>query len=122
MKLVLLDQGLAPRAATLLRSEGWEALHVSEVGLHRAEDLEILEFARQRGMVCVTLDHDFHTHLALSLSGSPSVIFVRVAGLDAYQQVVLIKAVWEVCGEAIAEGAAVSTDGTTVRLHKLPLK
>ena len=122
MRRVLLDQGLAPRAAALLRSEGWEALHVSETGLDRADDPEILEFARQRGMACVTLDHDFHAHLALSLSGSPSVIFVRIEGLSAERQAELIKRVWGVCGDAIAEGAAVYTDGITVRLHRLPLK
>ncbi len=74
MRRVLLDQGLAPRTALLLRSEGWEALHVSEAGLDRAEHLDILEFARQRGMACVTLDHDFHSHLALALSAGPSVV------------------------------------------------
>ncbi len=73
-------------------------------------------------MTCVTLDHDFHAHLALSLAGNPSVIFVRIEGLSAERQAELIKAVWEVCREAIAEGAAVSTDGVTVRLHRLPLK
>ena len=122
MKRVLLDQGLAPRTAALLRSEGWEALHVSEAGLDRADDPEILGFARQRGMTCVTLDHDFHAHLALCLSGSPSVVFVRIEGLSAERQAELIKAVWEACGDAIAEGAAVSTDGVTVRLHRLPLR
>jgi predicted nuclease of predicted toxin-antitoxin system len=122
VKRVLLDQGLAPRAAALLRSEGWEAAHVAEVGLDRASDPEILEFARQRNMTCVTLDHDFHAHLALSLSESPSVVFVRIEGLTAERQAELIKAVWQVCGEAIAEGAAVSTDGVAVRLHRLPLK
>jgi predicted nuclease of predicted toxin-antitoxin system len=122
MNRVLLDQGLAPRAAALLRSQGWEAVHVSEAGLDRADDPEILEFARQRGMTCVTLDHDFHTHLALSLAGSPSVVFVRVEGLSAPRQAELINAVWDVCGEAIIEGAAVSTDGVAVRVHRLPLK
>jgi len=122
MKRVLLDQGLAPRVAVLLRAEGWEAVHVSEAGLDRAGDPEILEFARQRAMTCVTLDHDFHSHLALSLSGSPSVILLRIQGLTAKQQAGLIKAVWDVCGQAIAEGAAVSADGIAVRLHKLPLK
>jgi len=59
MKRVLLDQRLAPRAAALLRSEGWEAVHVSvsEAGLDRADDPEILGVARQRGMACVTLAH-----------------------------------------------------------------
>ena len=83
MRKVLLDQGLAPRAAILLRAEGWEALHVGEAGLNRADDSDILEFARQRGMACVTLDHDFHTHLALALSAGPSVVMVRLEGLGA---------------------------------------
>jgi hypothetical protein len=33
-----------------------------------------------------------------------------------------VKAVWEACGEAIEEGAAVSTDGVAVRFRRLPLR
>ena len=83
---------------------------------------EILAFARERQMTCVTLDHDFHTHLAVSRAEGPSVIFVRVEGLGAEQQARLIAAVWAVCEEAISSGAAISTDGVNVRLHRLPLK
>lgn len=57
MKRVLLDQGLAPSAAVRLRAEGWDALHVIEVGLDRADDVEILNFARRDGRTCVTFDH-----------------------------------------------------------------
>ena len=105
---VLLDQGLAPRAAALLRQAGWDALHAGEVGLERAEDAEILDFALRDGRTCVTLDHDFHIHLALSRAGKPSVILLRVQGLAAEGQAQLIRSVYEVCEEAIAEGAAVS--------------
>ena len=122
MKRVLLDQRLAPGAALILRDEGWGAIHVSEIGLDRADDLDILEYARQQGLACVTLDHDFHAHLAIASSGNPSVILVRAEGLSAPQQAELVKRVWEVCGDSINEGAAVSTDGLTVRVHKLPLK
>jgi predicted nuclease of predicted toxin-antitoxin system len=73
-------------------------------------------------MTCITLDHDFHTHLALSLAESPSVVFVRVEGLNSQRQAELIDAVWEVCSEAIAAGAAISTDGVAVRIRRLPLK
>ena len=65
MNRVLLDQGLAPRTVALLRSDGWEALHVSEAGLERADDADILDFGRQHSMACITLDHDFHAYLAL---------------------------------------------------------
>jgi predicted nuclease of predicted toxin-antitoxin system len=69
MKRVLLDQGLAPHAAAILRRYGLDAVHVSEIGMQQAEDLQILERARSDERVCVTLDHDFHAHLALTGNG-----------------------------------------------------
>jgi predicted nuclease of predicted toxin-antitoxin system len=119
---VLLDQGLAPRAAALLRQAGWDALHASEAGLERAEDSEILDFARRNGGACITLDHDFHVHLALSRAGKPSVVLLRVQGLAAQGQADLIRAVYEVCAEAIVECAAVSADHSSIRIRRLPLR
>ena len=119
---VLLDQGLAPGAAELLRTKGWFAIHVFEAGMERADDLAIIEHARVNEMVCVTLDHDFHSHLATSFADSPSVVFLRVEGLDATHQAELIEHIWDVCGDAIAEGAAVSCNGKSIRVKKLPLR
>ena len=119
---VLLDQGLAPRTAALLRLAGWDALHASEVGLERAEDSEILDFAQHDSRTCITLDHDFHVHLALSRAGKPSVILLRVQGLAAEGQAQLIRLVYEVCADAVAEGAAVSADESSIRIRRLPLR
>jgi predicted nuclease of predicted toxin-antitoxin system len=83
MKRILLDQGLAPHAAAILRRNGLDAAHVSEIGMERAEDIQIMEKARIDERVCVTLDHDFHAHLAMTGHGRPSVILLRVQGLDA---------------------------------------
>ena len=41
MKRILLDQGMSPAAATVLCAEGWDAVHVADCGMHRAEDLDI---------------------------------------------------------------------------------
>jgi predicted nuclease of predicted toxin-antitoxin system len=95
---VLLDQGLAPSAAQTLRKTGWIASHVSELGMDRADDSTILEYARQRGMACVTLGHDFHAHLAMASSGSPSVVLIRIEGLSGARQAELIQRVWKYCG------------------------
>jgi predicted nuclease of predicted toxin-antitoxin system len=43
MHRLLLDQGLAPRAAAILRQHGLDAVHVSEIGMEQAEDIHILE-------------------------------------------------------------------------------
>ncbi len=42
MRRVLLDQGLPPRAAAFLRDEGWDVIHVREIGMNEAEDEPIL--------------------------------------------------------------------------------
>lgn len=122
MKRILLDQGLAPRAATILRQHGWDAVHVSEIGMDQAEDIQIMEKARTDDRVCVTLDHDFHAHLALTGQGRPSVILLRVEGLDAQGQAELIRSVCVQCEEALTKGAAVSADRESVRVRRLPLR
>jgi predicted nuclease of predicted toxin-antitoxin system len=106
----LLDQGLAPHAAAILRRHGTDAVHVSDIGMERAEDVFILEKARDDERVCVTLDHDFHAHLAIAGHGRPSVILLRVQGLDAQGQADLIRLVYIRCEDALSEGAAVSAD------------
>lgn len=119
---ILLDQGLAPRAATLLAERGINAVHVSEIGLAEAQDAEILESARGLGRVCVTLDHDFHTHLAIAGHGCPSVILLRVEGLSAQGQADLIASICLQFETALMQGAAISADGLSVRVRRLPLR
>jgi len=108
MRRVLLDQGLAPRAASILREDGWDAVHVFEIGMQSAADLEILDAARNSERICVTLDHDFHAHLAVARAGRPSVVLLRVQSLDAPAQAELIRSVWNFCEDALNEGAAVT--------------
>jgi predicted nuclease of predicted toxin-antitoxin system len=83
MKRILLDQGLASHAAAILRRNGSDAAHVSEIGMERAEDIQIMEKARIDERVGVALDHDFHAHLAMTGHGRPSVVLLRAQGLDA---------------------------------------
>jgi predicted nuclease of predicted toxin-antitoxin system len=119
---VLLDQGLAPGTAAILRDEGWDAVHVADIGMQTADDVSILDVARSSDRICITLDHDFHAHLALTRSGGPSVVLLRVQGLDSTGQASLIRVVCEACADALLAGAAVSADASTVRIRRLPLK
>jgi predicted nuclease of predicted toxin-antitoxin system len=90
--------------------------------MERAEDIQILEKARNDGRVCVTLDHDFHAHLAVSGHGRPSVVLLRVQGLDAQGQADLIRSVCLHCETALSSGAAVSADRESIRIRRLPLR
>jgi predicted nuclease of predicted toxin-antitoxin system len=65
MRLVL-DQGVPNDTAALLRSLGYDCVHVSELGMSKAADDEILALSLARNAVVVTLDADFHAILAVS--------------------------------------------------------
>jgi len=51
VKRILLDQGLPRSTAALLSQDGWDVIHVSEIGMGRAGDTEILQRARTRARV-----------------------------------------------------------------------
>ena len=122
MKRILLDQGLPPDAASILRAEGWDALHVREVGMSRAADQEILAFARTDDRVCVTLDRDFHAHIALDHAHSPSVLLLRWQGLDATALVDVLKKIWPRIEESLADRVAITATESALRIRRLPIR
>ncbi len=122
MKGLLLDQGL-PRSTTgLLVESGFAALHAADVGLSRASDPEILQYARVRDLIVVTLDADFHMLLASAGAASPSVIRLRRQRLKAKEAASVIKAVLELGHEILDSGAVASATKTFVRFKRLPLR
>ncbi len=119
---LLLDQGL-PRSTVLqLRNVGVEAAHVGDRGLSRTTDSEILAIGRQEERVIVTLDADFHAVLALSGDPRPSVIRIRIEGLQAKALATLLAHVLEICDDDLGKGAVISVTEGDVRVRKLPLR
>ena len=120
LKLVL-DQGVPADAATLFRQLGYECLHVSEAGMSRAGDEEILAFAAERGAVVVTLDADFHALVAVKKSTGPSVIRLRREGCRAEALVGMVEPVLRRYREELAGGSLISIKEGRVMCHRLPI-
>ena len=120
MKL-LLDQGLPRSAAALLRNAGVDTVHTGEIGYATADDVAIIEWARQEKRVIVTLDADFHSLLALSGAASPSVIRIRIERLRAEALMELIQRVLSDWSSELAEGAALTVQPDRIRFRRLPL-
>lgn len=121
MKRLLLDQGLPRSTGALLAQAGWDVTHVSEIGMSRADDIDILQRARTDERVCVTLDADFHALLATSGERGPSVLRVRKEGLDAGALAALLQAVWPGIELALADGAMVTVTDRSIRVRRLPI-
>lgn len=120
MKL-LLDQGLPRSAATLLRDAGIDTIHVGEIGMSAAEDIEIIQKSKEEGRVVATLDADFHTLLALDEATSPSVIRIRIERLRAQPLTDLLLTVISECEADLNQGSAVTVEPNRIRIRRLPL-
>lgn len=118
---VLLDQGIPHSTAKHLQNAGWDAVHTVDVDMSRATDREIIDYALQHNRICITLDSDFHTILAVNGMSSPSVIRVRQEGLRSVDMAELLKQVWLKIAPQLEAGALVTITDEAIRIRKLPV-
>jgi len=117
----LLDQGVPRSTVRHLATAGIAAEHVGDVGLATATDDVILEEARNRNAMVITLDADFHRLLATARATSPSVVRVRIEGLKGDQLADILVRVLSVADAELAVGAVVSVTESRIRIRRLPI-
>jgi predicted nuclease of predicted toxin-antitoxin system len=121
MKL-LLNQGLPPLTAELLREKGVDAIHVSEIGLSRAEDFRIIELAQTTDRIIITLDADYHASIALTSATSPSIIWIRVVNLRGLEYMEIIIPILNEYKEMLINGVLITIRADrTIRTRLLPI-
>jgi predicted nuclease of predicted toxin-antitoxin system len=113
---------LSPRVAEALRTAGFEAIHVVDLGLVTVSDDEIFDRAAAGGLTVVTADSDFGMLLALRQATSPSVVHLRhVAELTPEDHVALLGANLPQIADDHDRGAIVSLSPTRLALRDLPI-
>ena len=89
MKL-LFDQNLSPKL-TLNFDEYFEDVkHVQDLGLDRAEDDEILQYARSNSFTIVTKDSDFGDLISI-FGFPPKIIWIRRGNCSIKEIITLLK-------------------------------
>jgi predicted nuclease of predicted toxin-antitoxin system len=121
MTRLLLDQGIPLSAEEHLQTLGFDAIHVHNLGMSRATDRVILEYAKTDCRTVITLDADFHTILAVENESAPSVIRIRREGLRGNEIAQLLQRLWPLIRPKIENGAMATITEKTVRIRKLPL-
>jgi predicted nuclease of predicted toxin-antitoxin system len=118
----LLDMGISPAAAALLRSQGADAVHLDERGLSRLVDSATLDLARAERRILVTHDLEFGEFVAAAGTQLPSVITFRLRDMrpehvnrDLLQLLTRHEAVLE-------RGAFVTVTEGRIRIRSLPLR
>lgn len=118
----LVDQSLSAKIVAVLADAGYEATHVTQVGLGATSDAVILRAAADSRSVVLTADVDFGTLLALSGESGPSVMTLRSSDhLAPDEQAALVLAAIMTIGEQIEEGAIATVTSERIRLRTLPI-
>jgi len=121
LKKLLLDQGLPRSAGVILSQRGWDAVHVGDIGMAAATDVEILGYAEQEMRVVVTLDADFHALLAVSAASAPSVVRIRIERLKGLALADLLEKIWSLAQDDLSRGAMVTVTERSLRIKRLPV-
>ena len=88
MKLLLFDQNISPRLLDRLADIYPESVHVSTLGLGKATDSEIWQYAHDHDYMIVTKDADF-SELGIVKGFPPKIIWIR-RGNCSTQEIELI--------------------------------
>lgn len=77
MASFVIDAQLPPQFAQNLRAMGYDAIHVVEIKLHAAPDLEIAAEAERRSAILVSKDEDFAELSTRGVVGCP-ILWIRI--------------------------------------------
>lgn len=109
----LADMGADIRVVEWLRSNGHDAKHLREEGLHRIPNGEIFTRAIHEGRIILTFDLDFGEILALSKGRKASVVLFRLHNTRTPHLICRLSS-------ALEEGAVVVVEESRHRVRTLP--
>ena len=120
MKFVV-DMNLSPALCLVLKTEGWDVVHWSDVGDPRATDTELMIWAAQQGRIVLTHDLDLGSLLAATQAEEPSVVQVRIQDVLPDRLAPLLIPVLKQYEAELNVGALIIVDPSKSRVRILPL-
>ncbi len=117
----LADMGVDQRIVDWLRTQGHDAVHLREQGLHRAVDAEIFAKAIAEVRIVLTFDLDFGEILALAGAAVANVILFRLNNTRTPFVQKRLEAVLAADGTALEKGAIIVVEDGRHRIRDLPI-
>ena len=117
----LADMGISPQTVDFLQTLGHDAVHLSDQGLERSPDHDILEKARREGRILLTHDLGFGELIAAKGAALPSVITFRLRNMHPAQVNDALQRIISQHAETVEHGAILSVTEGRVRVRSLPM-
>ena len=106
---LLVDNQLPLALARYLVANGWECIHVQDVGLEAADDRTIWQYAKERNLTIICKDEDFQALANRQRSIPPQVVWVRLGNcrkaalLEAFSKILPALRDMLAAGDAVVE-------------------
>ena len=120
MKIVI-DMNISPDIVSILKDNGFEAIHWLTIGASNAPDREIIAWAKDNNHAILTHDLDFGTILAVSQASAPSVIQIRTQNLLSSDFQTLLISVLKQFQLELERGALITIDPNRAKVRILPI-
>jgi len=116
----LLDNNLSPKLIELLSEINHQATHVYDIGLSKASDKEIFQYAKDNSMVIISADTDFGYLLSEWNSSQPSIIIARYISLNPEIFIKYLERILQDFEEELITGSLIVIQPDKVRIRSLP--
>jgi predicted nuclease of predicted toxin-antitoxin system len=117
---ILADENIAQTIVSLLRAEGHQVRHISEIAAS-SPDIDVLAIANQYEALLLTEDKDFGELVIRHRSEATGVLLVRLEGFTPLERAVVISRVVREHGENLL-GAFTVIKPRLVRIRPNPKK
>jgi predicted nuclease of predicted toxin-antitoxin system len=89
--------------------------------MSKADEGEIVGWALEQNAAVVTLDADFHAILAVTRASAPSVIRIRIQGLDGLAVTNVVQRVIPEYAADLSHGSVITVKANKTTCHELPI-
>ena len=117
----LLDIGISPKVKTMLAFLSHRGIHCSDVGLARATDRDILDYAIRRHAIVITSDLGFGDLAVFEERSVPGVIILRLHNPNAAQMTAHLRKLLTGPDAERIHHAITIVEPHQIRITKLPL-
>ncbi|MCE7985990.1 MAG: hypothetical protein DYG89_32840 [Caldilinea sp. CFX5] len=118
---ILIDMNLSREWVDIFRSQGWQAVHWSSIGVPDDRDEIIMAWAVANQYLVFTHDLDFSAILASTKAPAPSVIQLRIQNIMPESLAATVIAAIHQFENLLEQGVLITVDHGKQRARILPL-
>lgn len=115
----LVDNSISPLVAGALKKEGYDSIHVRDIGLHKASDKDIFNRAYKEDRIIISADTDFSYLLSTWNKNKPSLILFRKGYHTPKHQIEILLAHLPKFEKELLEGYIIVFEKERIRIRRL---